>query len=40
MDNVNIKIISKYNNYTIKEFLKANHIGRGRIEEIRVKKVL
>ena len=38
MDNVNIKITSKYNNYTIKEFLKANHIGRGRIEEIRVKK--
>ncbi len=38
MDNVNIKITSKYNNYTIKEFLKANHIGRGRVEEIRVKK--
>ena len=38
MDNVNIKITSKYNKYTIKEFLKANHIGRGRIEEIRVKK--
>ncbi|MCF0117350.1 MAG: hypothetical protein HUJ61_04790, partial [Bacilli bacterium] len=38
MDQVTFKINNSYQNMTIKEFLKTSHVGRGKIEEIRVNK--
>lgn len=38
MDNVKIKINKEYDGKTIKEFLKDNNVGRGRVEAIRVAK--
>ncbi len=38
MDEVKITIQKEDDGKTIKEFLKSNHVGRGKIEEIRVKK--
>ena len=38
MDQVTFKINNSYQNMTIKEFLKTIHVGRGKIEEIRVNK--
>lgn len=38
MDFINIKVNKEYENKTIKEFLKQNHIGRGKVEAIRVNK--
>lgn len=38
MDRININITSNYVGKTIKEFLKENNIGRGKVESIRVNK--
>lgn len=38
MDEIKIVISKEYNNKTIKEFLKLNNIGRGKVESIRVNK--
>lgn len=38
MDQVSIKVLRKQNGLTIKEYLKSMHVGRGKIEEIRVNK--
>lgn len=38
MDKVSITISKKYQNKTIKEFLKDNNVGRGKVESIRVNK--
>lgn len=38
MDKVSITISKKYQNKTIKEFLKDNNVGRGKVEFIRVNK--
>lgn len=40
MDYLNIKISRKYQNISIKEFLKQYHVGRKTIEDIRVKKLV
>lgn len=40
MDYLNIKITRKYNNISVKEFLKQYHVGRATIEKIRVKKLV
>lgn len=38
MEDIKIKITLEYENKTIKEFLKINNVGRGKVEEIRVNK--
>ncbi len=38
MEYIKIKINLEYKNKTIKEFLKINNVGRGKVEEIRVNK--
>ena len=38
MDRINISIVEDYVGKTIKEFLKENNIGRGKVESIRVNK--
>jgi len=38
MDKIDIRITKEYDNFTIKEYLKANNVGRGKVEEIRVNK--
>ena len=38
MDNVKVIIDKSYENKTIKEFLKSNNVGRGKVENIRVTK--
>ena len=39
MDKINIEITDKFSLLTIKEFLKENNVGRGKIEYIRVNKL-
>lgn len=39
MDKIEVKITQKYNNISIKDYLKLNHIGRSKIESIRVNKL-
>ncbi len=38
MNQISIKVLKKQNGLTIKEYLKSMHVGRGKIEEIRVNK--
>ena len=38
MDYIRINVPKEYEGKTIKEFLKSNHIGRGKVESIRVNK--
>ena len=38
MDKISLKITRKIDGLTIKEYLKSMHVGRGKIEEIRVNK--
>lgn len=40
MDQVKINVLKKYSGKTIKEFLKYNAVGKGKIEELRVKKAI
>ena len=38
MDKIEIKVTKKIDGLTIKEYLKTMHVGRGKIEELRVNK--
>lgn len=37
---VKVEIRKKYNGYSIKEFLKEFHVGKGQIEKIRTNKLV